>query len=60
VYTSSVENLKNGDLLEELGVDRRIILKLILEKLSVDLVRLVQDTVQWRALVNTVMNLRVQ
>jgi hypothetical protein len=42
-----------------LGVDERIILKLILTKLDVDWIQLAQDRVWWLALVNTVIDLRV-
>jgi hypothetical protein len=48
--------------LEEPGVDGRIILKWIFERLGVgdaDWIDLAQDRVRWRALVYTVMNLRV-
>jgi hypothetical protein len=48
--------------LEDPGVDGRIILKWILERLGVggaDWVDLAQDRDRWRALVNVVMNLRV-
>ena len=43
------------------SVDGRIILKCILEKWDggMDWIDLVQDTDRWRALVNSVMNLRV-
>jgi hypothetical protein len=54
-------NLREGDHLEDLGVDGRIILKWILEKLDVnmDWIDLAQDRDRWRAVVNAVMNLRV-
>ena len=47
--------------LEDLGIDERIILKLIFKKWDgdMDLIGLVQDRDKWRALVNTAMNLRV-
>jgi hypothetical protein len=53
-----LENLKGR---EELGVDGRIILKWILGKEweGVDWMKLARERDQWRAVVNTVMNLRV-
>jgi hypothetical protein len=47
--------------LEEPGVDGRIILKWIYERLDggVDWIDVAQDRDRWRALVYTVMNLRV-
>jgi hypothetical protein len=49
--------------LEDPGVDGRIILKWIFERLdgrgAMDWINLAQDRDRWRALVNTVMNLRV-
>jgi hypothetical protein len=47
--------------LEDPGVDGRIILKWIFERLGggVDWIDLVQDRDRWRASVNAVMNLRV-
>jgi hypothetical protein len=47
--------------LEDPGVDGRIILKWIFEKLDggMDWINLAQDGDRWRALVNAVMNLRV-
>jgi len=47
--------------LGDLGVDGRIVLKLILEIRceGVDWIHLAQDRDQWRALVNTVVELRV-
>jgi hypothetical protein len=44
--------------LEDLGVDGRIILRWIFRKWE-RVVGLAQDRDRWRALVNTVMNLRV-
>jgi hypothetical protein len=54
-------DLKEGEHLEDLGVDRRIILKWILKKCDggMDWIELAQDTDRWRALVNVVMNLPV-
>jgi hypothetical protein len=52
--------MKGRDDLEDLGVDERIILRWILiECKCVDCIGLGQDSVQWRILVNTVMDLRV-
>jgi hypothetical protein len=48
--------------LEDPGVDGRIILKWIFERLGgggMDWINLAQDRDRWRALVNAVMNLRV-
>ena len=55
------ENLRKGDHLEDPGVDRRIILKWILEKWDggMDWINLAQDRNRWRALLNAVMNIRV-
>jgi hypothetical protein len=55
-------NLKVRNHLEDLGVDRMIILKWILGSRvgsCVDWLHLVQDRDQWRIFVNTVMNLWV-
>ena len=47
--------------MEDPGVDGRIILKWIFERLDggMDWINLAQDRDRWRALVNTVMNLQV-
>ena len=54
-------NLREGDRLEDQGVDGRIILKWIFERLggSMDWINLAQDSDRRRAFVNAVMNLLV-
>jgi hypothetical protein len=54
-------DLKEGDLLRDLGVDGRIILKSIFKKRDggMDWIELAQGKDRWRALVNAVMKLRV-
>jgi hypothetical protein len=51
--------MKGRDNLGDMGVDGKIILKCILNKLGedVDWIHLIQNRVQWRALGNIVMNL---
>jgi hypothetical protein len=53
-------NLREGDRSEDTGMDRRVILKWILEKWDggMDWIYLAQDTDGWLALVNAVVNLR--
>ena len=55
------KNLREGDGLEDPGIEERIILKLILEKWdgSMECINLAQDKDRWRDLVNAVMTLRV-
>jgi hypothetical protein len=56
-----LENLKGSDHSGDVGEDGRIILEGIIQKYEwegVDWVHLAQDRDQWRAVVNTVMNLR--
>jgi hypothetical protein len=57
----SGKNLRKEDYLKDPGVDGRIILKWIFDSLhgGIDWIDLVQDRDRWRALVDTVMNLRV-
>jgi hypothetical protein len=52
-------NLREGDHLEDAGVDWRVILKQIFENLDggMDWIDLAQDKDRWRAVVNAVMNL---
>ena len=53
--------LKEGDHLEDLGLEGRIILKLILKNTMwiMHWIDLTQDRVKWQAVVNVVMNLWV-
>jgi hypothetical protein len=52
-------NLRRRDDLENLGVDGRILLKLILKKGGLADVSLSQDMDQWRAVMNTAMDVRI-
>jgi hypothetical protein len=60
-YRALVGNLREEDQLEILGVDRRTILKWVFERLDGGMgwINLAQVRNTWRALVNTVVNLRV-
>ena len=58
-WSGDVGKPESKGLLENLGVDERIILKDMLKKLDVNWIVLAQDTDKWRALVNAVMNLRI-
>ena len=56
------ENLREGNHFEDPGVDGRMILKLIFERLVgevTDSIDISQDRGRWRAVVNAVMNLGV-
>ena len=52
-------NLKERDHLGDPDADGRIILRWVFRKRDVDWIELAQDRDRWRALVNTVMKLRV-
>jgi hypothetical protein len=65
VYRVLVGNLKERDHSEDPGIDGRIILGWIFRKLDVgcgvlDCIGLAQDTDGWRAILNAVMDIRVQ
>jgi hypothetical protein len=53
--------MREGDHLKDPGVDGRIILKWILERLDggMDWINLAEDRDRWRTVVNAVMDLRV-
>jgi hypothetical protein len=53
--------MREGDHLEDAGVDGRIIVKWVFKKWdgAMDWIDLAQDREKWRELVNAVMNLRV-
>jgi hypothetical protein len=55
-YIILVGKPEGGDHLEDLGIDERITFKWI----KLDWIHLAQDRVQWRVLVNTVMDLLVR
>jgi hypothetical protein len=57
------ENLRERDHLEDPTIDGRIILRWIFRKwygVGMDWIELAQDRDRWRAVVNAVMNFRVQ
>jgi hypothetical protein len=61
-YRALVGKTEGRNHLEDPGVDGKIILKYIFEILNgrgMDWINVAQDRDTWRALVNTVMNLRV-
>jgi hypothetical protein len=59
-YRVLVGSFKEGDHLENGGIDGRIILKWILQRWDggTDSIDLAQDMGRWRAVVNAIMNLR--
>jgi hypothetical protein len=57
------ENLKGRDHTEDLGIDEKIIFRMVLTEIGwegVDRIHVAQDGEQWRAVVNMVMDLRVR
>jgi hypothetical protein len=60
-YVCWAGELRVRDSLEDLGVDKGLVLKCILKKCAgrLDLIDLSQDRGKWRALVNAVMNLLI-
>jgi hypothetical protein len=62
VYTRfKWRNLREGDHLEDTGLDGRIILKWIFERLDggIDWIDMAQERDRWQAVVNAVMNFQV-
>jgi hypothetical protein len=60
-YRALVGNLREGDHLEDPGIDERIIFKWIFKEWvgGMDWIDVAQDRDRWRAVVNAVMNLWV-
>jgi hypothetical protein len=61
VYVILVRKLREGDHLEDPGIDGRIILKWILEKWDggMDWIDLAHNRDRWKAVLNVVMNVRI-
>jgi hypothetical protein len=60
VYRFGLESIKGRDNLEDLNIDKRIILKCIFRNMKgVGWIRLTQDRDKWHTLVNTVINLQL-